>query len=139
MATLINGVSYAWVDINLVLFGVPVTGITKIMYKKKQNKENLYGAGAKPTSRGYANEEYEASIEIYSEVMRRIIDAAPNKDLLQIPPFDIPVVYGSTRTAPVKDVIKMVEFTESGIDSNQGDTSIKVTLPLIVGDVFFNA
>lgn len=139
MATLVNGVSYAWVDINLVLFGVPVTGITKIMYKKKQNKENLYGAGAKPTSRGYGNEEYEASIEIYSEVMRKIIDAAPNKDLLQVPPFDIPVVYGSTRTSPVKDVLKMVEFTESGIDSNQGDTSIKVTLPLIVGDVLFNA
>ena len=138
MATLINGVSYAWVDINLVLFGVPVTGITKIMYKKKQNKENLFGAGGKPTSRGYGNEEYEASIEIYSEVMRKIIDAAPNKDLLQIPPFDIPIVYGSTRTAPVKDVIKMVEFTESGIDTNQGDTSIKVTLPLIIGDVLFN-
>jgi hypothetical protein len=139
MATLINGVSYAWVDINFVLFGVPVTGITKVMYKKKQNKENLMGAGAKPTSRGYGNEEYEASIEIYSEVMRKIIDASPNKDLLAIPPFDIPVVYGSTRTAPVKDVLKMVEFMESGIDSSQGDTSIKVTLPLIIGDVFFNA
>ncbi len=139
MATLVNGVSYAWVDINFVLFGVPVTGISKIMYKKKQNKENLYGAGALPTSRGMGNIEFEASIEIYSEVMRRIIEAAPNKDLLSIPPFDIPVVYGSSRTAPVKDVLKMVEFTESGIDSSQGDTSIKVTMPLIIGDVLFNA
>ena len=44
MATpLINGVSYGWGNIQLVLFGVPVVGITKIDYKAKQTKENLYG------------------------------------------------------------------------------------------------
>jgi hypothetical protein len=137
MPTLINGVSYAWVDINLVLFGVPVTGITKIMYKKKTIKENLQGAGGLPTSRGYGNDEFEASIELYSEVVRKLIDAAPNKNLMDIPPFDIPVVYGSSRTAPTKDVIKFAEFTEVTIDTNQGDTSIKVTLPLIIGDVLW--
>lgn len=135
MAVLINGVSYAWTDVTFVLFGVPVVGITKISYKRKQNKENLYGAGSRPTSRGYGRIEYEGEIELYTEELKRIIAAAPNRDILKIPPFDIPVVFGSDRTAPDKDVLKAVEFLEDPLETNEGDTSIRVTIPIIIGDI----
>ena len=53
MATpLINGVNYSWSNIKFNLFGVPVVGITEINYTRKQNKENQYGAGVEPVSRG---------------------------------------------------------------------------------------
>ena len=56
MATpLINGINYSWANVKVILFGVPVVGITKIEYKTKQKKENQYGAGYEPISRGYGN------------------------------------------------------------------------------------
>lgn len=136
MATpLINGVSYGWGNIQLVLFGVPVVGITKIDYKAKQTKENLYGAGYKPVSRGYGKYEYEGSIEIYTEEWKRIIAAAPGRDPLSIAPFDIEVVFAGNRVAPEKDSLKMCEFLENPLSSSEGDTSIKVSIPLIIGDI----
>lgn len=136
MATpLINGVSYGWGNIQLVLFGVPVVGITKIDYKAKQTKENLYGSGYKPVSRGYGKYEYEGSIEIYTEEWKRIIAAAPNRDPLSIAPFDIEVVFAGNRVAPEKDSLKMCEFLENPLSSSEGDTSIKVSIPLIIGDI----
>jgi hypothetical protein len=120
----------------LVLFGVPVVGITKIDYKSKQNKENLYGAGYKPVSRGYGKYEYEGSIEIYTDEWKRIIAASPNRDPLSIAPFDINIVFlAGTRNLPNKDVLKMCEFLENPLSSSEGDTSIKVTIPLIIGDI----
>lgn len=136
MATpLINGVSYGWGNISLVLFGVPVVGITKIDYKRKQTKENLYGVGYKPVSRGYGRYEYEGSIELYTEEWKRIIAAAPNRDPLSIAPFDIQVVFQGSRVQPDSDTLKMCEFMEDPLSSNEGDTSIKVTIPLIIGDI----
>jgi hypothetical protein len=136
MATpLINGVSYGWGNITLVLFGVPVVGITKIDYKAKQVKENLYGAGYKPVSRGYGKYEYEGSIEIYTEEWKRIIASSPNRDPLSIAPFDINIVFGGNRVAVDSDVLKMCEFLENPLSSSEGDTSIKVSIPLIIGDI----
>lgn len=135
MTPLINGVSYGWGNVTLVLFGVPVVGITKIEYKKKQAKENLYGAGYKPVSRGYGRYEYDGSIELYTEEWKRIIAAAPDRDPLNIAPFDIQVVFAGTRVSPEKDVLKMCEFMEDPLSVNEGDTSIKVTIPLVIGDI----
>lgn len=137
MATpLINGTNYSWPAIKLVLFGVPVVGITKIDYKTKQKKENNYGQGAQPISRGYGNVECEGSIEIYTEEWKRIIAASPGRDPLAIPPFDIQVLYGSNAVAPdQKDVLRFVEFMENPLSASQGDTKLVVTIPLIIAAI----
>lgn len=137
MATpLINGINYSWSGIKLVLFGVPVTGITKISYNTKQKKENNYGHGSEAISRGYGNKEHEGSIEIYLDEWKRIIAASPNRDPLAIAPFDIQVLYGTNAIAPdQKDVLRMVEFLENPLDANQGDTKLMVTIPLIIGTI----
>lgn len=137
MATpLINGNNYSWASVRVVLFGVPVVGITKIDYKAKQKKENNYGQGAEPVSRGYGNKEYEASIEIYTEEWKRIIEASPNRDPLQIAPFDIQVLYGSNAVNPdQKDVLKSCEFMENPLSTSQGDTKMLVSIPLILAGI----
>lgn len=132
---LINGVNYSWVNITFIPFGVPVVGITRISYKRKQQKENNYGIGAKPVSRGYGKYEYEGSIEIYTDEWKKIIAASPNRDPLSIPAFDIPVLFGGSRVQFEKDVLKMVEFLEDPLDANDGDTKLLVTIPLIIGDI----
>jgi len=132
---LINGVNYSWANITLVLFGVPVVGITKISYKRKQKKENNYGAGSQPVSRGYGNYEYEGSIELYMDEWKRIIAGAPDRDPLQIPPFDIQVLYSGARLGAEKDVLRSCEFLEDGFDGKQDDTKLLVTVPLIIGSI----
>jgi hypothetical protein len=134
MATpLINGINYSWANITLVLFGVPVVGITKIEYKRKQKKENNYGFGSQPVSRGYGNYEYEGSLEIYQDEWQRICAAAPNGDPLLIPPFEVQVVYSGRGILANKDVLKAVEFTEDNFTANQGDTKLMVSVPLVIG------
>jgi hypothetical protein len=137
MATpLINGINYSWANVKVILFGVPVVGITKIEYKTKQKKENQYGAGYEPISRGYGNKEYEGSIEIYSDELKRIIASAPNNDLMQIPPFTISVLFESGAGLLItEDVLSLCEFTEEGLSASQGDTKLLVSLPLVIGQI----
>lgn len=135
MAVLVNGVNYAWVNVTLVLFGVPVKGITKISYKKKTEKANNYGAGSEPVSRASGRTEYEASIELYRDEWQRIISVSPSKNPLEIPPFDIQVVFGGSRVTAHTDVLKACEFLEDAFETNEGDTSIKITLPMIIAGV----
>jgi hypothetical protein len=135
MPVLVNGVNYSWGNISLVLFGVPIVGITKINYKRSQKKENNYGHGVEPISRGYGNVEYEGDIDIFLDEWKRIIDASPNRNPLQIAPFDIPVVFAGTNVLPTRDVLRAVEFMEDPLQANQGDTKFIVTIPLIIGSI----
>lgn len=131
---IINGIQYDWGSISIPLLSVtPVTQILKVNYGRKQKKENLYGAGYDPVGRGYGNKEYEASFEMYSDLWFQIISAAPNNDPLQIPPFDIPIIFSNPGTPIFKDVLRAVEFIEDPFAGNQGDTKLIVTIPLIVG------
>jgi hypothetical protein len=132
---LINGVNYSWGSVTLTLFGVPVIGITKISYKRTQKKENNYGWGQEPISRGYGNKEYEGSIELYTDEWKRIIAASPDRDPTLIPWFDIPVVFGGTRLLPDRDILRAVEFLEDPLEASQGDTKLLVTIPLIIGKI----
>lgn len=132
---LISGVAYSGVNISVVLFGTPIIGITSIKYSKKQKKENNWGFGADPISRGYGLREYEGSIEIYMDVWKSIIDSSPNRDPLSIPPFDIQVLFGGTGVLTTKDVLKACEFTEDSFEGKSGDTKLMVTIPLIIGRI----
>ena len=135
LVPLINGVNHSWNNVKLVLFGVPVMGITKIEYKVKQKKENNYGAGSEPTSRGYGNKEYEGKITLYREEWQAIIDASPLRDPLAIDFFDIQVVYGGTRVTPATDILQACEFLEDPLTVGQGDTKIMVEIPIIIGSI----
>jgi hypothetical protein len=137
MATpLINGINYSWANVKVILFGVPVVGITKIEYKIKQKKENQYGAGYEPVSRGYGNKEYEGSIEIYTDELKNIIASAPNRDLMSIPPFNIQVVFeDATGGFLTQDDLLFCEFTEEGLEASQSDTKLLVSLPLVIGKI----
>lgn len=136
-SVLVNGINYSWANVKLVLFGVPVVGITKISYGKKQVKENNYGAGSEPISRGYGRIDYEASIEIYKDEWMRIINAAPNNDPLNISPFTVQVIYGNIPgqggiVLPNKDTLYNCEFMEDPMSTSEGDTKILLTIPLLV-------
>lgn len=137
---LINGTRHSFGSIEMVLFGITITGFSAISYKAKQTKENVYGAGNEPVHRGLGNKEYEASITLYKYEVDRILRALqPGQSLLDIAPFNIAVVYKPTGSdLLITDVLQNCEFTEQGIDTKQGDTKIEIPLPLLPGSILFN-
>ena len=138
---LVNGVNYSWGNVKMILFGVPVIGITQINYSRKQTKENNYGFGNEPVGRGYGRIEYEGSIEIYRDEWQKIINAAPNNDPLVIAPFPIPILMGdipgqgSGIVIPKQVTLHNVEFLEDNFSANEGDTKLMVTVPLIIAGI----
>lgn len=130
---IVNGVNYSWANVKLVLFGVPVVGITEISYSRKQKKENNYGAGVDPISRGYGNIENEGSISLYRDEWQKIIDAAPNKDPLSIQPFDIQVLFGGSSLNFKQDNLRACEFRNDPFEGKQDDTKLMVKIDLIIG------
>jgi len=130
---LINGINYSWANIKLNLFGVPVIGITDIEYSRKMKKENNYGYGQDPISRGYGNRDYDGSITLYWDEWRRIIAAAPTFDPLAIAPFPIQVLFGSSALNFKQDTLRSCEFLDDPFTAKQGDTKLLVKLPLIIG------
>lgn len=135
LPALVNGAAYGWVNILFAPFGVPLAGITKITYERKQNKVDNFGAGDKPTSRGYGNYSYTCQVEVYQEEWEKFIAAAPERDPMLIPPFPIPVVFGGSRVTAKKHTLLMCEFLNDPMNSSQGDTSNKLTIDIIVADI----
>lgn len=133
---LINGVNYSWANVTCVIYGVPVVGITKITYKNKQKKENHYGLGSQPISRGYGNEDPEASISLYKDEWNKIIAAAPNHNPLEAPFSDIIIQFGGSRVTAKTDVLQAAEFLEDPFTIGQGDTKAMVDIPLIIAGVW---
>lgn len=132
------GVNYSWANAQIILFGLPLTGITKIEFKAKQNKENNYGVGVDPIGRGYANKEYDGTISVYSEEFFQWVTAVSTGDIMDIPWFDFPMVLtpiNGRAIIPRKAVVRAAEFLESPFTVSQGDAKIMIDIPLIIGKI----
>jgi hypothetical protein len=132
---LINGISYSASNVNVVMYGVAQSGITSITYKAAQVKENNYGLGVAPISRGYGNKTYECTIEMYRESWMSIVNAAPNKDPLSIPPSQFQVIFSGDSVLFNQDNLEAAECMEDPLTVASGDTSIKVTIPFIIAGI----
>lgn len=132
---LIQGVSYSASNFNNIAFGVPVIGITALSYTRKQVKENNYGLGIEPISRGYAQASYEGSITVYREWWQSVINAAPNKDPLSIPAFDWTINYGNLNQPLIIETLQAFEFLEDGVKVSAGDTKLLMDIPVIFAGI----
>ena len=98
-------------------------------------KTNNYGSGNRPVSRGYGKIEADGSIEIYLEEWKNVIAAAPNRDPLSIPFFDIPITYGDSVANATQDTLRACEFLENPFEAKEGDTALTVKIPLIIAQI----
>ena len=131
---IINGVEYSWSSIKATIMGVPIVGITEIMYKDKQKIDGIKGAGAFDVAVGYGDVDFEASITLLKSEYDAIKKVAPNKRLQEIPPFSIQINY--QQGVKIDTVIlQSCIFKETGAKSATGDTSIKIELPLYVANI----
>jgi hypothetical protein len=126
-----NGVSYSWRDIVLTALGKPFIGITDIEFDRDQVKKLEYGAGSEPYGMGFGNADYKASVEIYQEELKNLIAIAPARDILLIPFFTIKITYGNTTQAITTDTLVNCQFTKDAFKASQGNTSLKIKLPIV--------
>lgn len=133
---LINGTAYVWADIELYIGGRKVNGIDKITYKEGREKQDNFGAGSRPVSRGYGRIKAEGSLALHWEEIAALIETSPQRSLASIAPFVVTVTFltpGAT-TATVH-VLNNVEFMDTELSTNEGDMKIAVDLPLLISHI----
>ena len=137
---MINGNEYAWEDIQVVLFGRVVEGITAIEYSMKKEHTNIYGRGSKPIAMGRGKNEPTGSITLLQSEVEAIQAGLPKgMSLVDIPAFNIPVSYApETGGVVTTDTLFACRFAEVKKGGKQGDANMPVELPLVIGDIGFN-
>ncbi len=118
---LYQGVNYSYSSLNNIAFGVPVTGIVGISWKRSQKKENTYTLENEPSGRAYGNITYECTIKVKKDWWKQVCDAAPDKNPQNIAPFDWTLAFGDSRTAFFTETLENFEFNDDGSDVNSGD------------------
>lgn len=138
MATpLINGEAYSFGQIIVNVLGVPIVGVRSISYRSEQEKTNNYAQGNNPISRGRGQKTVTGSIEIeMADILALRSAVGGDGSLLDLPFFDVVVTWANAQ-GPFTDVIKNVDFTTDGPESEQGTTQQTVVLDFIASHVVY--
>ncbi|GAF93645.1 unnamed protein product [marine sediment metagenome] len=131
---LINGRAYDYVDIQVSILGAELNGVTEVNYTSTQEKVNNFGTGVFPTSRGRAARDTAGSIGLSMNEVEALREIAPLGNLLDIPAFDIVVVFGNVQ-APQTHIVKNCEFLSDGTETSQGDTSVNRVYDFVASHV----
>jgi len=132
---LINGREFGWADIVVNVSATAIAGIKAIKYEEEQEKENIYGAGRNPVSRGYGRVKTTGSITLLSATVFALQANAPTGKLHLIAPFPIVVMYQPETGPIVKHTLKNCEFKKTTFDWKEGDMSKDVELELVISHI----
>ena len=135
-----NSKEYAWIDVNVVLLGKPVTGLRGIEYKSKRSKEALFATGKKARGIQLGKKEYEGTITVLQSELIAMQAAAKNAgydDITDLE-FDIIVSYISASGVVQTDKVVNASVTEAPNSIKEGDLYSEHALPFIACDVEYN-
>lgn len=133
LKTTINNQQYAWGDIQLFIFGQPVTGCRGVEYKTIKEKEALYGAGRNAMGIQHKRRESSGSITILQSELQALnssAKAAGYRDILDVE-FDIMVSYASPSGKITIDKIIGASISELPAGMKEGDSFSEHALPFI--------
>ena len=131
---LINGRAYSYVDITAVGLGGNFPGLKSINYEQTQEKPNGFGAAQLPVNYGLGKRDSSGSMTLSMNDIEALRDAAPNGNLLDIPPFDFLIVFGNPQK-PVTHVLQSLRFTNDGGNMSEDDTDIVFGLNFVFSDI----
>jgi len=135
---LINGKSYEFADVTLLVLGIPIIGTTAIEYGETANTENIYATGRFPVSRAFGTVEPAAKITLLMEEVMNIVSASPNGRLYEVPAFDIVVTFTDPSLITVVHKLRNCQFKNNKVGSATGDTSIPIELDLVISHIEWN-
>ena len=134
----VNGKSYDWADIVLVIAGVPVTGITGIEYKDDQDIVTKYGAGRYPVGFAKGRITSTGKITLYQEEVEAMQRQSLTGRLQDIAPFDILVSYLPDTGIVSIDKLRNCMFKNNGRGWKEGDTGQEVEIDLVMSHIQWN-
>jgi len=132
---LVNGRAYDYVSITMLILNIPVVGVTAINYEETQDKVNNFGTGNNAVSRGHGAKDGTGSFDISMNETEAIRAAASSRSLLDIPLFDVILVFANAGSVVRTHVIKNVEFTNDPGGGAQGDTDLVGTFNIVFSHV----
>jgi len=131
---LINGEAYTFAQLQLLVGGVPVFEVLSLDYSEEQTKENNFGAGVRPTSRGRAEINASGSIELSQNDVEKLRLKSPDGSLNRLQPFTVIAKFDNGQQLVV-DKLKNCEFTNDGVETAQGDTQNSRSFDLIMSHI----
>lgn len=132
---LINGKSYENADIQVIVLGVPIVGITAVDYDDGSEMANIWASGRFPVSRAYGKYEAKCKITMLMEELENITSVAPLRRIQDIPEFNIIVVFIDAQLITRTHTIRNCRFMTNNRKSATGDTSIPVELDIITSHI----
>lgn len=126
---------YDWSAVSVKFDGEDIAGLLACKYKTEQEKEEIYGKGNKPISIQKGNKKYSGEVKLHKSELDKMIEKAPNKELEDVPYFDVVINFLSEGGNTCSRTLKNCQFTECEEDISQGDKFMKITLPVIALDV----
>jgi hypothetical protein len=127
---------FEFADMQVNIFGLNLTGLRGLMYKKTQEKELLYGQGNQPRSIQRGNKKYDGTLTVLQsdlDLMNRAARAAGRDDVTDVPGKDITItcVYQQVDGLIKTDTFIGVEFMDFEQGMKQGDKHKEVALPFV--------
>ena len=133
----ITSSEFGWCDTQVALLGRVIKGITGWEFKKSQEKELMYGAGAEPLDISSENIKYEGSIKLWGfelDAMNTAARAAGYEDILELPHEAVTIVVQGKRhltDRPTVITATGVAFTEVAHALEQNAKNREYTLPFV--------
>lgn len=134
MIPLINGRAYDFTQVVVKIFGASVSSVSAISYSEEQAKENNYGTGTRPVSRGRGAKNASGSITLSMNDIEAIRDTIDTGSLLDIEPFDVQISYLNSEKV-VTHILKNCEFTNDGVEASQDDKDLKKSFDLVISHI----
>lgn len=134
MIPLVNGRAYDFTQILVKILGAPVPSVSAISYTEEQAKENNFGAGSRPVSRGRGTINASGSISLSMNDIEALRDVSLDGSLLKIEPFDIQVSFLNAQKV-VTHVLKNCEFLDDGTEAATDDKDIKRSFNLVISHI----
>jgi len=124
-----NSREYEWADITLHIGGNDIVGVRAVKYKKKVEREAIYGKGRDPIAIQTGNASYEVEFEVTQSAFLAL-QAAAGGDITDAN-VDATVSFGNPNSATpmITDRILGIRFNETETAAKQGDKFMPHTLP----------
>lgn len=128
---LINGQEFSAADITVLMNGINIASIISLSITKTQNKQNNYGFGKEPVSRGRGIIEYECSVEMAYKDVLKLRNTVASRELLDIAPFDILVIMNNGQNISRYKALNC-EFSDDGLEVGSDDPQVTREYTLII-------
>ena len=126
-----------WTSVKVEFLGRVIEGISEVEYNDTQDLENVYGAGDKQIGQSEGNYEAKASITLYTEEMRALLDSLPAGVRIQDISFNIKCSF-EYGLKFYTDVIANCRIMNNGVAVKQGDKTIATKHDLLTTHIDWN-